>query len=410
MTTIPSSVLSLTLRNADHFKRLPDPFDALLYHAETLLPFSEAAKLERGNANVRPPGENRPLKAMMETVDNDPQSFHLKNRGITYLCQRFQFENGRKQLLVTVPKVVTSLDDLEELGVRFGIADGGHTAEVIRRTVNSLDTYRQQEGWEEPFVRVRFLATDLPQLREVEQVVEALNTSLQVQQYTLDEYSNAFEELKEALEKAGFPTQGIAFRENEDKEWHVIEIIQRLACFLKDRWKLTQPASMYRSKTKALALYKDEETRGEFRKLFDVIKDVVTLPEFIQAEFGSGVVPRKSFARLKCVKPLPKPYTRPGTPYETDYKMDIASVLPIAAAFRELLTLRGDRYFWRVDPKEVFRRAQNDLYAVLLTRIGRARVSSTLGSDMEYWSACVTIVMRVKDQMLEERFAEQGAT
>jgi hypothetical protein len=40
---------------------------------------------------------------------------------------------------------------------------------------------------------------------------------------------------------------------------------------------------------------------------------------------------------------------------------------------------------------------------VLLQRIRKVRTPSHLASDMEYWSACVTIVMRVMQEMLEEK-------
>lgn len=398
----PTKAIGLVLRDNDHCKRLKDPFTSSLYHLEALLPFSEAAKLERGNANVRPPAERKPLRSMIETVEGAPKTFHLKNRGIIYLCDRFEFDNAKRTLSVTVPQ--GSLNELEEQEIKFGIADGGHTFEVVERTVRRLAEYQESEGWAEPFVRVRFWASESEEFDEIDQIVEALNTSLQVQQYTLDEYQHKFEELKEALTSVGFDIGLVAFRENEEKEWHVIEIIQRLACFLRDRWKLTQPASMYRSKTKALELYTSDDTRSEFRKLYDVIQDVVTFPEFIQAELSRGeLIQRRSLGKLKAVKPLKKSEIRPGTAYETDHKMDLAQLLPMAAAFRELLVLKGDRYQWRVDPKEAFRRCAAELYQVLVNRSAKARIPSNLGSDMEYWGACVPIVMRAKDAMLEER-------
>ena len=53
--------------------RLP----ASLYHLEAYLPFTEAVKLEKGNANVRPPSERKkPFEDMVATVENDPASFH----------------------------------------------------------------------------------------------------------------------------------------------------------------------------------------------------------------------------------------------------------------------------------------------------------------------------------------------
>lgn len=394
--------IELVLRDNDNAKRLKDPFNPHIFHLEALLPFSEAVKLERGNANVRPASEKKPLKAMLVTSEEMPETFHVKNRGITYLCERFEFDNSTRSLRVTIPVLPKNWEEIDDLDVRYGIADGGHTFEVVERTIPRFHELKaEDDDWKEPFVRVHFMATGDEQLDDIEQVVEALNTSLQVQQYTLDEYKNEFDELKEALTHAGFDVGLIAFRENEEKDWHVIEIIQRLSLFLKDRWTLTQPAQMYKSKAKALLLYKT--AREEFRRLFDVIEDVITFPEFIQSELSRGeLVQRRSFGRLKSVKPLKKPFTRAGTPYTTDHRMDTAALYPMVAPFRELLVLKGDRFRWRVNPKEVYRRCAADLYQVLLTRSNKARVPSHLGSDMEYWGACVPIVMRAKDDLFEE--------
>ena len=233
---------------------------------------------------------------------------------------------------------------------------------------------------------------------ELEQVVEALNVSSQVQQYTLDEYQNKFDELKEALKKSGFDVSLIAFRENEDKEWDIREIIQRMACFLKDRWKSTQPASMYRSKGKALDLFTNETTRDEFRKLYDVVGDIITLPEFVQSEFSRGdSVKGRKFGKVRAVKTLKATWTRPGTAYPTDHEMDLAASLPIAAAFRELLELKGDRYYWRADYKKVFSLANEELYKALLSKLRTAKAVNALGADTEYWTQASNIVLRAKD-------------
>ena len=42
---------------------------------------------------------------------------------------------------------------------------------------------------------------------------------------------------------------------------------------------------------------------------------------------------------------------------------------------------------------------------MLVNRSAKARIPSHLGSDMEYWAACVPIVMRAKDAMIEERLS-----
>jgi hypothetical protein len=80
--------------------------------------------------------------------------------------------------------------------------------------------------------------------------------------------------------------------------------------------------------------------------------------------------------------------------------MDLASSLPIAAAFRELLELRGDRYQWKVNPLDVFTRSAEELYKVLATKSRTAKSVNSLGSDGELWTQAVNIVLRTKDDIL----------
>jgi hypothetical protein len=400
----PTKVIEVTPRDNEHIKRLNDPADAGLFHLETWLPFSAAAKLERGNANVRPASQKKkPFRDMINTVENSPSTFHRKNRGIIYVCEKFEFDNKNRILRLTIPDIdPDDFEDLENGEPKFGIADGGHTFEVIQQTVARMNELRERGGWAEPFVRVHFLAGQVFESGELEQLVEALNTSSQVQQFTLDEYQNKFDELKEALQSGGFDPSVVAFRENEDKEWDVRDVVQRLACFLKERWKTTQPASMYRSKGKALDLYTNEATHDEFRKLYDVAGDIVMLPEFIQSEFSRDTGKGRKFGKLRAVKTLKKPWTPAGTSYTTDHEMDLAASLPIAAAFRELLELKDDRYYWRVDYKEVFKAAADELYKTLLNKVRTAKAVNSLGADTEYWTQCANIILRTKYEILNQ--------
>src|SRR5262245_54210113 len=60
-----SRTVVLSAPDTELVKRLHDPYSDHLYHLEAILPFSEVAKLDRGNANVRPPDKKKPAyKAM----------------------------------------------------------------------------------------------------------------------------------------------------------------------------------------------------------------------------------------------------------------------------------------------------------------------------------------------------------
>ena len=99
-----------------------------------------------------------------------PASFHRKNRGITYLCDKFEYDNSKRRLLVNVPVVNPSASNgqaSDDDEARFGIADGGHTYEVIRRTVDRINELKEIENWSEPFVRVHFLAGEMEVMGEL---------------------------------------------------------------------------------------------------------------------------------------------------------------------------------------------------------------------------------------------------
>jgi hypothetical protein len=385
--------ISLKVKD-DNCKVISDPNNPDVHHIEALLSFTEAAKLVRGNANVRPPSENRkPFKAMLNTVEFAPRSFHLCNRGITYLTSRARYDKTSGTL--TIP------GEADEQLDKWGIADGGHTFEVIRQVLESIDDYKEVTNWTMPLVQVKFIITEKPHY--LESIVEGRNTSSQVQQYTLDNYNDKFADLKKALELVGFNSELVAYRENEDKPWHVVEIIQRLACFLRERWIRLQPTAMYKSKAKALRLYTNPTTHHEFDPLMgSVLRDIITLPEFIQAEFSRGaLVKNRKFGRLKSTDPLSKPWTREGTAFTTNHKMDMAILLPMAAAFRELLELKRGEYRWRLPYKAVFRECAKELYEVLTEHTSRARLGSHVSSDADYWGACLHTVMRTKEQLID---------
>src|ERR1700722_11801267 len=115
-----TSPIILSVGNADHVKRLRDPANPdNLYHLEAYLSFTEAAKLAPGNANVRPPRERKPTKSMIATVEDTPELFHLKNRGITYVCPRFEFDNSKKTITIHIPHISKQSHDDDD-APRFG--------------------------------------------------------------------------------------------------------------------------------------------------------------------------------------------------------------------------------------------------------------------------------------------------
>jgi hypothetical protein len=373
-------------------------------HIETRLPFSEAAKLERGNANVRNASHRaRPLKEMKETLEEAPESFHMRNRGLIYLCRDAKYDPKTRRLTIINPELMSKKSGQEH----FGIVDGGHSFACITEMMAAAEEYHASTKWKQkgegwtPWVRVLFTVS--PPENLVAAMTKGVNTSTQVKGYSLDEFEGRFAWLKKTLQSQGFDVDNVTWAEGSEKDWHVVEIIQRASCFLKDRWETQSPIAMYLSKSRALDLYRNPETRKEFRMLQDVLTECVLLPEFIQAEFSTGeVIKGKKLGKLNGVTRLPKPWKRPNTEFMTEHRIDVGLLLPMAAAFRELLYVpRGKEFYaWKLPATQVFEKCGPKLYEALVSRLGRVRGVSEVARDSEFWSECQRIVMRTKEQML----------
>jgi hypothetical protein len=406
------NVITLRVADPDHCKRIKDPFDPNLHQLETLLAFSEVNKLVNGNANVRKPKESsKPFKNMLDSVDKTPRAFHIKNRGITFICDAFDLgpsaANGSRQLNITLADDGDGdyMDEEITDARKEGIADGGHTFAVISNTMLRIEDLKKNEEWTEPYVRVRFI-TSKAAFVIPEEMVEALNTSTQVKEHTMDEYRNEFQPLKDIFTKAQFNITHIAFRENDTAQWDIRDILQRVGCFLKDKQNLGP--QMYKSKQKALKMYIDPKTREDFLALSDVMLDIAFLPEYIESQFSNkeNMKTRNRFGGLRVVKPLKVGYRYPEIGYTTYHRLDLAATLPLAGAFRELLQTNPatGKQMWIVDWREAFKRTAEELYRTLVSNLTTS--ASSLGSDSAYWNAASLVISRAKSEMLQEKLLQ----
>jgi hypothetical protein len=416
MAANDKQVIELNIPTNGSCAVMKDPYREGIEHIETLLPFTEIAKLKRGNANVRSVAERKPFKGMVDTVEKFPADFHLKNRGIIYLCSDAEYDAKSKKLRITVPK---SSD--RKRNEPFGAMDGGHSLAVITKTVKEMDegAFNNITDWSSPFARVRFTVnrTALP----VAEIAEAVNTSLQVTQYTIDAFQGKFDWFKRVLRDQGFDDGLVSFVQGEDKAWHVLEMAQRVCMFLPDKWESTPPLAMYKSTIKALQTFTDPKNEKALRSLAPVMVDILTLPEFIQHQFSMGdVLKNKKLGKLQGVHKLglerPEPikdgvkaparqktYTRPGTEWSTEHRIEMGILLPMAAAFRGALYMkRGTtEYAWKVQPKVILDACATKLYEAAAKRLAETRAVAPVASDPSYWTTCENIVMRTMASIIE---------
>ena len=104
-------------------KRLDDPHDDGRYSYECQLPVTEATKLILGTANPRKQDREKPLsRQILRTLQQEPESFHLRNRGIWVAAKRAEYDNQKQILTLECP---------DDPNARYGVIDGGHTWAMI---------------------------------------------------------------------------------------------------------------------------------------------------------------------------------------------------------------------------------------------------------------------------------------
>lgn len=118
-------------------------------------------KLERGNANVRPPSERKkPFRDMVDTVEI-PDTVSPKNSRYhvpLYLCEKFEFDSASRALRLTIPDIAPEdFAEMEDGIPKFGIADGGHTYGVIRQTMEHVNELKERVGDRSMPIRARAL-------------------------------------------------------------------------------------------------------------------------------------------------------------------------------------------------------------------------------------------------------------
>jgi len=292
--------------------------------------------------------------------------FHLLNRGATVIA-----EDGKL--------------DQELLNVEFGSAkkrgliDGGTT---IGALVDALaDGFTQNaEKEDSQFFRVQVFCgrwTD----EEVVDLAEALNTSVQVDSFSIANLAGAFDWIKEALRKnrAGFK---VSYFTNDEGEVGVDDIVQWLALFMMD-----EPHTAYSSKEKCLEYF--EANIAEYKKCEAVLLDIVKLSEYVpfQSKLLYNASGNHKFGRLGIIADSTKgsTYKLPVLGETIDYAPHKAWVFPLLASLKPLLDKSTTPFKWRKDPFKVFDRLSSELVTKVNRSYGALQTFNAVGKNPDLY-------------------------
>ena len=346
-------------------------------------------------------GIYRDVKRSLLNRECTPNSFHLKNKGITIIAESVQKE-GEDTL-----KIFFSSEEQ-------GIVDGAHTYKLILQNQDTIaNTNSNPEATPiKQFVKVEVLE-QLPHNLATE-VAGGLNTAVQVQRMSLADLDDKFEWIKDDLQGSRF-IKYIAFKQNEQKDYDVRDVLRLLDLFNISEFPNSgdaYPIRAYTSKESVLKHYLEKDAQGRpfaenYQKLRPILKDILLLHDTIRAEArdryndGGG----KRGGGLKFVEGPAKPDRKFKFPFLNDeegrdYSLSGGALLPMLGAFRAAVQFSPDNsnIVWQGGFENVIRLwgdiGKDLMAATVRTSEELGRNTNAIGKSYNHWLSLHNLVYR----------------
>lgn len=336
-----------------------------------------------------------PSKAMHETLRDTPESFVFRNRGMTFIAQDAVWDNKTELL------ELTCVLDSDAESQSNGLADGGHTYDVIKDFIAAADESQQKGITAE--VRLDIITGFNQKVEDITEIVESRNTSTQVRDETILNYRGVFKPIEEAVKGLPFSSE-IAYYENQLKDeknpeagyrqLNVNSILSYLMCFDAETYNENQhPVAAYSSKKKALDWYEKrfKEDPKDVAALAKLLPTILPLRDYVEAQIPklwNKVSGR--FGDQKGVKKLKKPTTLDFSEYEVEYVIPGGFVYPLLSSFRALIVKTDRGYEFKKDPKEVFDKMNAESGKSLVYKLVNVQDKDpqTMGKNAELYDSC----------------------
>lgn len=175
----------------------------------------------------------------------------------------------------------------------------------------------------------------------IPEIAGGLNTSVQVQQMSLDELAGKFDWIQEEIRGTSYEKK-IAWRENEEGEFDARDIVSMLTCFNIELYPNAatgdnHPVSAFSSKAKVLRDYEDKT--DSYRKLQPVMKDILVLHDTINFESREIWNDQGGkFGKLNFVTECGREeFEFPFIGKTGEYRLTNGALFPLLGAFRWLV-------------------------------------------------------------------------
>ena len=347
----------------------------------------------------RPNIARRVYKRVEESLLNmgtEPGTFHLKNKGITVIADSVDVEKARDTFVV-------------KLDAGHGIVDGGHTYALIMENLDNPDLPKDQ------FVTVE-IRVGLPDAW-IPDVAQGLNTSVQVQDMSLDHLRGMFQWLQDELKDEPYYSQ-IAWSENDDGEFDARDIISLLMAFNVELFpnspSAEHPVAAYEKKSTALRSF--EQNPDSYKRMRGLVKDILRFHDIVSKEgpdlwneSTGGKAGRLSWVDYKNDEQKPHRFLFEG--FKSKRRLFDGALYPILAAYRWYVVAdkKSAKMKWRVPFDEIVE-AFTDVDGIELLRATKqmsdqlGRNPNAVGKSRSHWGSLYTIV--AKNELMKRAEAQ----
>jgi len=361
--------------NRDNNKKSPEMFIVIADVRE--VPDNIPMKTNPREQNLR----TKVAAKIREGLTGRNSQFFLLNRGMLLSAKEVKFDNINSE--------ITILFDDENV---HGNVDGGHTYKIILENRNQIDSQVKQ------FVKIEIL-TGIEDI--FEDVAAARNTSVQVQETSIAELKDKFDEIiKQTIRNEPF-ADSIAYKENDDKPIDIAEILSILYMFNLDLFPdlNSMPVTAFSGRASCIKAYietydrnqkeKGNQRENPYYKMRNVMVDIFKLHDHIESKMErkyreahvSG-----AYGRVKGVEVVSS--KSKFYQYQLEYRSPKGFIYPILGAFRALLHEKDGVYQWKpdVNPFDYFEEIGKDLVSETVERSRTlGHNPAAVGKDNGHW-------------------------
>jgi len=374
-------------------------------------------------------------KKIEQTIIDKPEDFYLANRGSTIIAEEVNFDAKTGEVEI----VIVDTDNQ-------GLADGATTDAVLAKVQtqmareltdnkganyaewlesiknnNKIDMSKVPEVLRNGRIHLEVFV-GLDGRERIANLVEGRNTSRQVKGWSMADFKQEFDWLKEVIDAEKSPFAGkIGYEENSGKPLTVLDVLSILTLFhpefdQKDEMgKDKAPVVAYANKGRMDKRLEDETLRAGYKKLAPLIPDILQLHDYVYAGFEAAYEAafgqKARLGKRDGVKSylMGQPLELELTGLKSNYLIPSGFIFPLLASFRALVVYRGDKTAWKLDPFAFWDQHGKELVMELMEQVeGQGGNPNVAGKKKLVYTALNNKAKIALNDALEERRAAKA--